>query len=147
MATSIECTVTASPGIWISCEEREDGVIALFIKPSPNTPDGIEKGEAFGQNTPWVVSEHHHTAGLNKIIFRITQDGIISSKRSVLLQSLATRTRQKAPRRIQKLDENVISWLQDPSIFFGRTTFTSTEQWSSHNLDSAEPDVKRERGP
>jgi hypothetical protein len=141
-----ECVVTSGPGVSISCEQRRDGTIALLITHSPDLPGAIRKKEDFGQDASWTFSEKH-TASANKIVFQFSQGINKKSKQSILLQDLTERINRYWPKRVEKIEQCGATWLENASLFFGKFDYASAEQWSSHILDSAEPDVKRERGP
>jgi hypothetical protein len=146
MASLSECVITSGSGVSILCEQREDGAIALLITHSANSPGAIQKERDFGQDVSWSFSEKH-ALSLNRIVFRFPQGEIATSKRSVLLLDLRERIKKGWQKRVEKIEQNGASWLENASLFFGRFEFSSAEQWSSHNLDSAESEIQRERGP
>ncbi|KIV98320.1 hypothetical protein, variant 2 [Verruconis gallopava] len=141
-----ECIVTAGPGVSITCEQREDGAIALLITHDSNSPGEIQKHSGFGQDASWRFSEKRAVSS-NKIVFRFPQGGNSRSKRSMDRQDLTERIKKGWPKRVERIEQNGASWLVNACLFFGSFEFASAEQWSSHNLDSAEPEIKRERGP
>ncbi|KIV98880.1 hypothetical protein, variant 3 [Verruconis gallopava] len=110
-----------------------------------NSPGNIQKHSGFGQDSSWSFFETR-AGSLNKIVFRFPQGGNGRSKRSIL-QDLTERINKDWLKRVERIEQNQASWLENVCLFFGSFDFASAEQWSSHNLDSAEPEIKRERGP
>lgn len=98
-----ECVITSGPGVSISCEQREDGAIALLITHSTNSLGVIQKERDFGQDALWSFSEKHATSS-NKIVFRFPRGENERSKRSILLQDLTERINKDWPKRVEKIE-------------------------------------------
>lgn len=125
----------------ISWNQTEHGSIAIKLSPAINS---------IHQNSQWNTSECHER-GQTKLTFQFSPEGSDGGDDDDDYQKrfrkLAIKVEKQRERKVKELDENVKSWYHTPTLFLGRTKFTSDEQWSSNALDFSEKEVVQNRSP